>query len=45
MFRKEMEDNVKEIERELRENIDLLQNQIREVKNSYFSFGKQFFLF
>jgi hypothetical protein len=26
-----MEENAKEIERELRENIDLLQNQMREV--------------
>jgi len=26
-----MEENAKEVEHELRENIDLLQNQIREV--------------
>lgn len=26
-----MEENAKEVERDLRENIDLLQNQIREV--------------
>lgn len=28
-----MEENAKEIERELRESIDLLQNQLREVRS------------
>jgi hypothetical protein len=30
-FEIEMEENAKEVERDLRENIDLTQNQLREV--------------
>ena len=39
-----MEENAKEVERDLRENIDLIQNQLREVCFSSFCFVRKFFI-
>jgi len=36
----EMEENAKEVEHDLRQNIDLLQNQLREVCRFFFSIKK-----
>ena len=43
-FEIEMEENAKEVERDLRENIDLIQNQLREVCFFSFCFIREFFL-